>query len=72
MDPGDVILVHLTQPTEKFWGILERLDAVGVVLRGAQRRLVRRLDGSSCHQGAGDAWARVDVRTPVAGRENLP
>ncbi len=34
MDPGDLILVHLTQPTEKFWGVLERLDAVGVVLRG--------------------------------------
>ena len=34
MDPGDLILVHLTNPSEKFWGILERLDGVGVVLRG--------------------------------------
>ncbi len=28
------VLVHLTAPTEKFWGILESLDATGVVLRG--------------------------------------
>ena len=34
MDPGDLILVHLSQPNEKFWGILERLDGVGVVMRG--------------------------------------
>ncbi len=31
--PGAVVLVHLCQPTEKLWGILERLDGIGVELR---------------------------------------
>jgi len=32
--PGAVIIVHLVSPTEKFWGVLDRLDAVGLFLRG--------------------------------------
>jgi len=31
---GSVVVVHLVRPTEKLWGILEALDATGVVLRG--------------------------------------
>lgn len=31
---GNVVIVHLVSPTEKFWGVLERLDAVGLFLRG--------------------------------------
>ncbi len=30
------VLVHLANPTEKYWGILERLDGTGVILRGIQ------------------------------------
>jgi hypothetical protein len=32
--PGSIILVHLTNPTEKFWGILFDLGVAGVTLRG--------------------------------------
>ena len=31
---GSIVIVHLTNPTEKFWGILEGLELVGVTLRG--------------------------------------
>jgi len=31
---GSLVVVHLAQPTEKFWGILERLAAEGVTVRG--------------------------------------
>ena len=31
---GSIVVVHLVNPTEKLWGILEGLDATGVVLRG--------------------------------------
>ncbi|MEM7479532.1 MAG: hypothetical protein AAF481_00040 [Acidobacteriota bacterium] len=32
--PGDVILAHLVNPTEKLWGVLGELGVAGVTLRG--------------------------------------
>lgn len=32
--PGRVILLHLINPTEKFWGVLEELGVAGVTFRG--------------------------------------
>ena len=32
--PGSLVQLHLASPTEKFWGVLEGLDATGVVLKG--------------------------------------
>jgi hypothetical protein len=29
-----IVIVHLVNPTEKFWGVLQDLDASGLVLRG--------------------------------------
>lgn len=34
MKSGASVLLHLTHPTEKFWGSLVSLEPVGVVLRG--------------------------------------
>ena len=31
---GAMVVVHLANPTEKFWGVLERLEGVGVTFRG--------------------------------------
>ena len=31
---GSIVIVHLVNPTEKLWGLLESLDSTGVVLRG--------------------------------------
>lgn len=33
-EPSDLVIVHLANPSEKFWGILQRLDGTGVVLAG--------------------------------------
>ena len=33
MEPGSVVIVHLTHPTEKYWGVLEALAVHGVTLR---------------------------------------
>jgi len=32
--PGALVIVHLVNPTEKFWGILQELGVAGVMLRG--------------------------------------
>lgn len=32
--PGAIVIVHLVNPTEKFWGILLDLGLAGVTLRG--------------------------------------
>lgn len=32
--PGSLVIVHLVNPTEKFWGVLQDLGVAGVTLRG--------------------------------------
>jgi hypothetical protein len=32
--PGTIVIVHLVNPTEKFWGVLQDLGLAGVTLRG--------------------------------------
>lgn len=32
--PGSLVIVHLVNPTEKLWGILQELGVAGVMLRG--------------------------------------
>lgn len=34
MKPGAIVLVHLANPVEKYWGVLLALEPVGVMLRG--------------------------------------
>lgn len=34
MKPGSIVVLHLVNPSEKYWGRLEALDPVGVTLRG--------------------------------------
>lgn len=34
LGPGAVVTVYLVNPTEKFWGVLERLEPAGIVFRG--------------------------------------
>lgn len=32
--PGDLVILHLINPSEKFWGVLLELGVAGVTLRG--------------------------------------
>jgi hypothetical protein len=34
IDVGALVIIHCRDPREKMWGVLLRLDAVGLVLRG--------------------------------------
>lgn len=34
LTPNSVVIAHLVNPTEKFWGVLVDLDQAGMVLRG--------------------------------------
>jgi hypothetical protein len=34
MKHGELVILHLINPTEKFWGVLDELMAAGVILRG--------------------------------------
>jgi non-ribosomal peptide synthetase component F len=34
IDAGALVIVHCREPKEKMWGVLLRLDAIGVVVRG--------------------------------------
>lgn len=31
---GAIVVIHLANPSEKFWGVLESLEGVGVAFRG--------------------------------------
>lgn len=33
MKPGSIVIVHLRDPTEKYWGLLESIAAYGLTLR---------------------------------------
>lgn len=33
-ETGAIIILHLVNPSEKFWGVLDRLDSTGVAVRG--------------------------------------
>ncbi len=33
MDPGSIVVVHLVEPSEKYWGLLKDLTFAGVTLR---------------------------------------
>jgi len=32
--PGAIAIFHMVNPTEKFWGVLEALEPVGITFRG--------------------------------------
>lgn len=34
IEDGELVIVHCLNPKEKLWGELERLDQIGVILRG--------------------------------------
>jgi len=34
IEPGSLVVVNCSNPREKFWGVLIRLDTVGAVIRG--------------------------------------
>ncbi len=34
MRPGAMVLLHLMEPSEKYWGVLEAIELTGVTLRG--------------------------------------
>lgn len=34
MKPGEIVLVNLVSPREKFWGVLQETSAAGVTVRG--------------------------------------
>jgi hypothetical protein len=34
IEPGSLVITHCTNPKEKVWGALVRLDVVGIVIRG--------------------------------------
>ena len=34
MDPGSIVVLHLVNPTEKYWGVLDALSGPGITVRG--------------------------------------
>jgi len=38
LSPDSIVIVHLVNPTEKFWGVLLQLDPSGLTLRGINVR----------------------------------
>ena len=34
MEPGELVIAHLVNPSEKFWGVLRSIDGTGITLRG--------------------------------------
>jgi hypothetical protein len=53
VNPGSLVILHLVQPTEKFWGLMLRLGPEGVTVRGI-------------NLGSFDDWARGLARSEPA------
>ncbi|MEM9554588.1 MAG: hypothetical protein AAGC60_10030 [Acidobacteriota bacterium] len=34
MDPGAIVVVHVMNPHEKYWGILHQINPAGIAMRG--------------------------------------
>lgn len=34
MQPGSIVIVHLMNPTEKYWGVLDSIQVYGLTIRG--------------------------------------
>ena len=69
MDAGTLVLVHLVQPKEKYWGVLLALGPAGVTLRGLERRPVRRLGPPAEARRRRGAGRRDALRPPPPDRE---
>lgn len=70
MKPGAIVLLHLTSPTEKFWGVLLSLEPVGVELRGIN---LNSFDDwvSEIAAREGQALGLVTMFVPMARLERL-
>ena len=53
MDPGTLVVVHLSSPKEKYWGALHALGPAGITLRGIEVDLFD--DWARQHRAASDA-----------------
>jgi hypothetical protein len=53
IEVGALVVVHCTNPREKHWGLLLRIDELGVVLRGLDLESVE--DWLAQERGGGDA-----------------
>jgi hypothetical protein len=49
LEAGEIVIVHCREPKEKLWGLLQRLDGVGIALRGMDL-------------GAVEDWLRQEAR----------
>lgn len=52
MDPGTLVLLHLVEPKEKYWGLLLSMGPAGVTLRGIDVALFD--EWARQHRGAGE------------------
>ena len=52
IEVGSLVVVHCTNPREKHWGLLIRMDALGLVLRGLDLGSVE--DWLAQERGGGD------------------
>ena len=65
--PGSLVIVHLINPTEKFWGILQELGVAGRDAARHQRLELRRLDGPGRPPRAIRRWASRRCSSPSSG-----
>ncbi len=49
--PGSLVIVHLVNPTEKFWGFLQDLGVAGLMLRGINLSSFDDWMGQAAHRG---------------------
>lgn len=70
VDVGALVVVHCLSPKEKLWGVLLRLDTVGVVVRGLELASVE----DWLHQeltGSGGLIAPTTVFIPTSRLERV-
>ena len=65
--PGALVIVHLINPTEKFWGILQELGVAGVMLRGINVSSFDDWMAQAVAPGGSDARASRPCSSPCSG-----
>jgi hypothetical protein len=71
MKSGAIVVLHLVNPNEKYWGLLESLAEAGITLRGISLTSFEDWVSAVVHQDEGMALGLTTIFFPMARVERM-
>ena len=71
MDPGAIVLLHLVNPTEKYWGVLVALNSPGITVQGINLSSFEDWVAAVTHQEEATALGLTTIFFPMARVERM-